>query len=140
MPSKVTFSGLTTFAGRTKTKFNSYYVSALIKLASAAQTPQPSVKVTGGSFEYGKIPVDTGRLRESFTVYINGRVAAQGSEAHLSALPSVKVGDQVTLGWTAPYSDAVEYGTPSMDGRFFATAAAERWPEFLREARKKVSR
>ncbi len=93
-----------------------------------AQTPQPSVKVTGGSFELGKIPVDTGFLRNSLIAGINGGIGQYiGPESYLLAIEAAELGDTIQVGWTAEYALYVEYGNSRMDGRFYARGAAQQW-------------
>lgn len=97
---------------------------------SLAQTPQPSVKVTGGSFELGKIPVDTGFLRNSFVSAVNGIEVSRGPDSYILAIANAEIGDSIFGGWTAVYAPVVNYGGP-YQGRLFATMAAQQWQSIV---------
>lgn len=92
-----------------------------------AQTPQPGVGETGGSFETGKIPVDTGALRNSFVSGLNGSTALAGPDGYVGIIAGMELGDSIFGGWTMEYARAIEYGTANMAGRFFAGNAARQW-------------
>lgn len=101
-----------------------------------ASQRQPSVKETGGTFEIGKVPVDTGFLIGTSEVRINGAPHSGGSGAReASSLPpdfaavigSMKMGDTIEYVFTAPYARAVEYGTGKMAGRLFVRTAIKDW-------------
>ncbi|HDR0635842.1 HK97 gp10 family phage protein [Pasteurella multocida] len=63
-----------------------------------------------------KTPVDTGQLRASWTVSINGM--PQTYNGDLSALSSVKFGDGIIIATDKPYAPALEYGLyPKSGGR-----------------------
>ena len=98
-----------------------------------AQTPQPGVRETGGSFEVGKIPVgETGFLRGSFVSGLNGSTALNGADSYVMTIANAELGDTIFGGWTAEYARHVEYGNSRMAGRFFMREAAQRWPQIVR--------
>lgn len=103
-----------------------------------AQTPQPSVTETGGAFEVGKIPVDTGFLRNSFMSELNGSGAVTGADAYVMTIASLELGDTVFGGWTASYAPLVEWGTANMAGRFFALSAAQQWQAIVQRNAEKA--
>ena len=97
------------------------------EVANAASTPQPSVKQTGGSFEIGKVPVDTGVLRNSQVTSINGGGAAQGPNAAPSVIGIAQLGSIINVRWTAEYARAIDKGTARIRARLFVTYHTERW-------------
>lgn len=98
-----------------------------------AQEPQPSVKLTGGSFEIGKIPVDTSFLRNSLIAGLNGSSSLTGPDSYVLAVASAVLGDTIQAGWIAEYARDVEYGTSKMAGRFFMRSAAQNWQAIVTE-------
>jgi hypothetical protein len=100
------------------------------EVVSRAQTPQPSVKETGGYFEIGKIPVDTGFLRASFYSTLNGSGRVDGPTAYVGVIASAELGDAIFGGWWANYAATVNYGG-NYPGRLFATTAAASWQEIV---------
>ncbi|WP_424411238.1 HK97 gp10 family phage protein [Pasteurella sp. PK-2025] len=55
-----------------------------------------------------KTPVDTGQLRASWTVSINGMPASYNGDN--SALSAVKFGDTIVIATDKPYAPVLEYG------------------------------
>lgn len=96
-------------------------------LIEAAQTPQPSVKQTGGSFEVGKIPVDTANLRNNVTTEIVGGPAATGAEAYVAVIAQMEAGDTIRHTYHAEYAPAIEFGNGRIQPRMFVRANTERW-------------
>ena len=87
----------------------------------------------------GRMPVRTGRLRESIKVYINGALAGEGVAQAIAAARGVESGDTVDISWgelgtRAPYARLAEFGGVHIRAHFYARAAAERWPEIFAEA------
>ncbi|RAI01017.1 hypothetical protein DLJ53_17490 [Acuticoccus sediminis] len=90
----------------------------------------------------GRMPVDSGQLRRSLRVKIDGTVRATGSEASVAAL-LMKAGQTLTAEWTAKYAAHVEFGTGQKGPRepaAFARGAIEQWPRIVRANALKVSR
>ena len=111
----------------------------------AAQTPQPSVKRTGGSFEVGKIPVDEGDLIQSLEIGFNAAYQQTGGAVALSAA-AFSLGDTINARWTAAHALRIELGfsgadslgrTYSQEGRHFLGHNAARWSEFVAANAKK---
>lgn len=115
------------FGIKTKAKAEAVLKESAQEVFALAQTPQPSVKQTGGSFEQGKIPVDTGILRNSFVSGLNGSTSLSGADAYTAAIAGMEIGDSIFGGWTAEYARAIEYGTENIAGRFFAGNAVRQW-------------
>ncbi len=85
---------------------------------SIAQTP----KAQGG-----RMPVDTGFLRNSLIAELNGAQVGGGADAYTLAVAGLELGDTVFAGWTANYARFQEYGTSNMAGNFFMLNAAQQW-------------
>lgn len=106
-------------------------------VVEAAQTPQDSVKVTGGSFEEGKIPVDSGDLQKSLSV--DGGAARE--DAYSVAIAGYELGDNMRFAWTSEYALRIEAGftgtdslgrTYNVPGRHFVGLNAAKFPEFVK--------
>lgn len=71
----------------------------------------------------GRMPVDTGFLRNSVAASTGGMPAA-GAQPPEVVLLTVKVGDTVWVGWTAAYAMRMEYGFEGADslGRAYSQA------------------
>ena len=110
---------------------------------------QPSVKDTGGSYEIGKVPVDTGYLIGTAFLAINGADTATGNVASKTppdfamGLAGMEIGDVAMAAFTAPYARRLEYGftgedskgrTYNQEGRFFVRQAAQGWQEAVNAA------
>lgn len=125
------------FRNKTVDKIDNIYRAAIRDTVDAAMQEQPSVKVTGGSFEVGKIPVDTGELADSLYISVNGSVKRNVRRTFRRAVDRVKATDVVRFGWTAAHAAKMEYGDGPVAGRFFATKAANRWRTFVNRAAKR---
>lgn len=116
------------------TERNKRYVArqAIQDVLEQAQRTQPSVKLTGGTFERGKIPVDTGDLVNSLTV-----AGASGSDAYTVAIAGYEVGDTLRFAWTAQHALPMELGFTAengaeVPGRFFVTDAVGQFEAFVK--------
>lgn len=98
-------------------------------------------------------PILTGFLRSSLTAGINGSIP-QGPNAEygsvyndqrlLSVIDQLKLGDRVTLVYTASYAARLEYGFTGFDslgrgpfnqaGRFWISAAGQKYRQIMRRA------
>lgn len=137
------------FAKLTKQNLRYVAVNAIQDVVEAAQTPQPSVKRTGGSFEVGKIPVDTSELINSLVSGIGAAGGAAGPDSYVVALAGFELGDYMRFNWTAPYALRIEAGFTGTDalgrqynqaGRHFVGANAARFSEFVMKYAQQVSK
>lgn len=121
---------------------NMRYVAAeaIQDVVEAAQTPQPSVKRTGGTFEEGKIPVDDGDLVASLNSRIAGGGGETGAASYVTAIAGMELGDRLEFEWTQAYALRIEAGFSGTDskgrtynqaGRHFVGANAARFSEFV---------
>lgn len=121
-------------AFRDLTAKNMKYVaaSAIQDVVAAAQTPQPSVERTGGSFEIGKIPVKSSELINSLSVDGQG----QGELSYVVAIAGFEIGDKMQFEWTSGHALPIEAGWTApngtqVPGRHFVGANAARFSEFV---------
>lgn len=94
----------------------------------------------------GRMPVVEGNLRNSLIVALNGSSVGKGKDSYINAIPLMKAGDELFIGWTAEYARRVEYGFQGadklgrvydQDGAGFFRGAVEKWPHFImRNARR----
>ncbi|MGI3168398.1 hypothetical protein ACRARG_04550 [Pseudooceanicola sp. C21-150M6] len=89
---------------------------------------QASVKDTGGTFQVGFVPVDTGELINSQQVSINGGVIGQGDVSYAALVAGMDLGDVFEAVFTALHARPQEYGvTGKFAGRFFVRNAVQQW-------------
>lgn len=89
----------------------------------------------------GKMPVDTGNLRNSLMSSLSGGVGAMGPASHIMVAASMKAGDTATFTYTAEYARRVNSGfvgqdslgrTYNQQGAFFVEGAVDQWPAIVR--------
>ena len=119
------------FANLTKQNMRYVAASAIQDVMEAAQTPQPSVKRTGGTFEIGKIPVDTSELINSLTSSVDGAFGAASADSYTVAIAGFEIGDSMQFAWTAPHALAIEAGTSKIAGRHFVGQNAAMFSQFV---------
>lgn len=110
------------FTDRAKEKLETVVKQSAQEVYSIAQTP----KAQGG-----RMPVDTGFLRNSLVAELNGSTVAGGADAYVLAVAGMDLGDVVFAGWTANYARHMEYGTSRTPGNHFMLAAAQQWPAIV---------
>ena len=106
------------FTDRAKEKIEAVVKQSAQEVFSIAQTP-----VAQG----GRMPVDTGFLRNSLVAELNGATVAGGADAYVLAVAGMDLGDVIFGGWTAEYARFQEYGTSRMAGNYFMLGAAQQW-------------
>lgn len=94
----------------------------------------------------GKLPVDTGFLRNSQAASTSG-IPTTASQPVPLVLLSVQLGDTIFVGWTAKYAQRMEYGFQGQDalgrtfsqaGKGFMRSAIQRWPQIVDESARAV--
>lgn len=126
----------------TKSKLLSELVfrSAVRKMLNDAQTP----KAKGG-----RMPVDTGNLRNSHTCGLNGSTWLTGPDSYQMVLSKAELGDVVEGGWTAPYARRIEMGFTGTDSKgraysqeptFFLRGAAQKWQTLVYQEANRLKR
>lgn len=106
------------FTDKTKEKLETVVKQSAQEVFSIAQTP----KAQGG-----RMPVDTGFLRNSLISQLNGSTVSGGSDAYTMAVAGAELGDTIFAGWTADYAKHMEYGTSKTPGNFYMLSAAQQW-------------
>lgn len=88
----------------------------------------------------GRIPVDTGFLRNSLVSELNGSQVGAGAGSYTLAAAAMEPGDVARFGWTAAYALRMENGLVGQDslgrtynqsGRHFVEAAALQWDRIV---------
>ena len=111
--------------------------TAVQDMAKDVQTPRA---------KGGRLPVDTGFLRNSFSSALNSIPRGQSQQSPgfratdfdmapiAATLLRLRVGDRVTLGWTANYA-------PYMESRYgFLRLTVQNWQQYVNRAARKVAR
>lgn len=106
------------FADRAKEKLETVIKQSAQEVFSIAQTP----KAQGG-----RMPVDTGFLRNSLIATLNGSAVGSGADAYVMAVAGAEIGDTIFAGWAAEYARHMEYGTSKTPGNFYMLSAAQQW-------------
>lgn len=106
------------FADRTQEKIEAVVKQSAQEVFSIAQTP----KAQGG-----RMPVDTGFLRNSLIASLNGSTVGGGADAYVLAVAGAELGDTIFAGWTANYARFMEYGTSKTPANFYMLSAAQQW-------------
>lgn len=121
-----------------KTLQNLRYIAAesIQDVMEAAQTPQPSVKKTGGSFEIGKIPQDVGDLIKSLVSSLNGGAGQAGQTSYVAIIAGLEIGDVMTFEWVSDHAAPMEFGFTTKNGtqvpgRHFVGANAAKFQDFV---------
>lgn len=110
-----------------------------------AMRPQPSVKRTGGTFEIGKIPVDTSDLIRSLRSSVGTGGGAMGETSYIAVIAGMDPHDVLTFEWTAKHAAPMEFGFTTksgttVPGRHFVGANAARFSEFVERNAAEVRR
>lgn len=96
----------------------------------------------------GKMPVDTGNLRNSVGASTTGMPGANAQPPELVLL-TVQLGDSIYVGWTAAYAMRMEYGFQGEDslgreysqaGKGFLRSQVQLWPAIVAEVTAEVRR
>ena len=106
------------FADKSKEKLEAVVKQSAQEVFSIAQTP----KAQGG-----RMPVDTGFLRNSLIASLNGSTVGGGADAYVLAVAGAELGDTIFAGWSAVYARHMEYGTSRTPGNFYMLSAAQQW-------------
>lgn len=127
------------FAKLTKDKMLKVAKQSIQDVMLDAQTP-----VAKG----GRMPVDTGFLRNSIVSGIEGSTSNEGNDAITFTIAGMDLGDVLTFAWTAEYALRRHYGfngtdslgrTYSETGALWRDAAAAKWQQTVRKNAFRVS-
>ena len=86
----------------------------------------------------GRMPVDTGNLRNSLQSSVAGGAMSVGEASYVMAAAGMKGGDVATFTYTAAYSKAVNNGNNGRPGAHFVEGAVDQWPAIVRSSTAKA--
>lgn len=136
------------WAEATEAKLRAVFRQSAQDVIEAMQEVGPS-KANPDSTGTGRMPIDTGFLRASITVVLNGDLPPANRKARRSrrknegpipwdesaatlVINQANIGDRVSAGFTANYANAVNYGTSKHPGYHFVEYAAGQWQQIVR--------
>lgn len=105
-------------------------MEAVFKEATQATIREAQTPVSQG----GRMPVDTGFLRNSLVSGLNGSTSLAGADSYVLTIAQAGISDTIEAGWTANYAKYVEAGSQGRTGRFFMRGAAQNWRKHVRDA------
>ena len=126
-----TFANLDQWAKQTQERMNAVVRGSTQEVAKRAQTPRA---------KGGRMPVDTGMLRNSFQSSLNGSTSLTGGDSYVMVAASMEAGDVAEFGWTAAYARRINYGfagtdskgrTYNQQGAHFLEGATMQWPAIV---------
>ena len=120
---RYTFATLDQWTKKTERRIDAVLKDATQSVVAVAQV----TKAKGG-----RMPVDTGNLRNSLQSSIAGGAFAEGEASHILVAPQMKGGDVATFTWTAEYAAAVNNGNNGRPGAHFVEGAVDEWPAIVR--------
>jgi hypothetical protein len=139
MAAKSFSASVSAFAGKTKGQMREVFVESVQDVVEIAQAP----KAKGG-----RMPVDTGNLRNSLASGLNGSFGNVGADSYSVTLTGLELGDIARFAWTAPYARRMEMGFSGSDalgrtyeqsGNFYVGSAAAQWPQIVAKWAGRVS-
>ena len=120
---KYTFATLDQWTKKTEKRIDAVLKDATQSVVAVAQ----QTKAKGG-----RMPVDTGNLRNSLQSSIAGGASGEGKESYIMVAGNMKGGDVATFTWTAEYAAAVNNGNRGRPGAHFVEGAVDQWPAIVR--------
>jgi hypothetical protein len=110
------------FAGKTREQMRNVLRNSVQDVLETAQLP----KARGG-----RMPVDTGFLRNSLASGLNGAFGQPDANSYTLTVAGMDLGDVARFAWTAKYAIHQELGTSKFPGNHFVGAAAAQWEKFV---------
>ena len=120
---KYTFATLDQWTKKTEKRIDAVLKDATQSVVAVAQ----QTKAKGG-----RMPVDTGNLRNSLQSSVAGGAMGEGASSYILAAGNMKGGDLATFTWTAEYAAAVNNGNRGRPGAHFVEGAVDQWPAIVR--------
>ena len=123
---KYTFATLDQWTKKTEKRIDAVLKDATQSVVAVAQ----QTKAKGG-----RMPVDTGNLRNSLQSSIAGGASGEGKESYIMVAGNMKGGDLATFTWgnsDVPYAAAVNNGRNGRPGAHFVEGAVDQWPAIVR--------
>ena len=122
---KYTFATLDQWVLKTEKRIDAVLKDATQSVVAVAQ----QTKAKGG-----RMPVDTGNLRNSLQSSVAGGASGEGKESYIMVAGNMKGGDVATFTWTAEYAAAVNNGNRGRPGAHFVEGAVDQWPAIVRSS------
>jgi len=123
---KYTFATLDQWTKKTEKRIDAVMKDATQSVVAVAQ----QTKAKGG-----RMPVDTGNLRNSLQSSIAGGASGEGKESYIMVAGNMKGGDLATFTWgndDVPYARPVNNGNRGRPGAHFVEGAVDQWPAIVR--------
>ena len=120
---KYTFAQLDQWTKKTEKRIDAVLKDATQSVVAVAQ----QTKAKGG-----RMPVDTGNLRNSLQSSVAGGAMGEGASSYILVAGNMKGGDLATFTWTAEYAAAVNNGNRGRPGAHFVEGAVDQWPAIVR--------
>jgi len=126
---KYTFATLDQWTKKTEKRIDAVLKDATQSVVAVAQ----QTKAKGG-----RMPVDTGNLRNSLQSSVAGGAMGEGASSYILVAGNMKGGDVATFTWTAEYAAAVNNGNRGRPGAHFVEGAVDQWPAIVRASIRKA--
>ena len=126
---KYTFATLDQWTKKTEKRIDAVLKDATQSVVAVAQ----QTKAKGG-----RMPVDTGNLRNSLRSSVAGGAMGEGASSYIMVAGNMKGGDLATFKWTAEYAAAVNNGNRGRPGAHFVEGAVDQWPAIVRASIRKA--
>ena len=123
---RITFAQLDQWTKKTERRIDAVLKDATQTVISVAQTPKS---------KGGRLPVDSGNLRNSLRSSVAGGAMGEGKESYIMVAAGMKGGDVATFTWgnsDVPYAAAVNNGRNGRPGAHFVEGAVDEWPAIVR--------
>ena len=120
---KVTLAQLPALISAYKHRLDAVVKQSAHDVAAEAQKPRA---------QGGRLPVDTGYLRNSFASSLAGSTSLTGPDSYVMIAGAMKAGDVAHFGWTAEYAPHVNYGARGRSGAHFVEGAVDQWQAIVR--------
>jgi len=120
---KYTFAQLDQWTKKTEKRIDAVLKDATQSVVAVAQ----QTKAKGG-----RMPVDTGNLRNSLRSSVAGGAMGEGASSYILVAGNMNGGDVATFTWTAEYAAAVNNGNRGRPGAHFVEGAVDQWPAIVR--------
>ena len=120
---RYTFAQLDQWTKKTERRIDAVLKDATQSVVAIAQ----QTKAKGG-----RMPVDTGNLRNSLQSSVAGGAMGEGKESYIMVAAGMNGGDLATFTWTAEYAAAVNNGNRGRPGAHFVEGAVDQWPAIVR--------
>ena len=126
---RYTFATLDQWTKKTEKRIDAVLKDATQSVVAVAQ----QTKAKGG-----RMPVDTGNLRNSLQSSVAGGASGEGKESYIMVAGNMKGGDLATFTWTAEYAAAVNNGNRGRPGAHFVEGAVDQWTAIVRASTAKA--